>query len=285
MSLKNISQSNIMVCGIVRDCEDTLLSEISKITNALNNFKNIHYYIVESDSNDQTLNILNICKKKFQNFNYLTLGNIENNITKRTERLAFCRNKYLEYLNNFLNIKIDFVLIADLDGVNKLLNIQAIESCWETNKNWDVITANQTYKYYDIYALRHTFLNPFNHMLAINQMTDNFEEKDLIKFFIENKYFKISLNSQLINVDSAFGGLAIYKKETLKTARYCGLIDNFETCEHVSLNLQIKKNNYNIYINPKLINTDFTIHTPKINFFRQIVGFNLKKKIKKFIKL
>ena len=285
MSLKNISQSNILVCGIVRDCQYTLISELSRITNSIKNFKNIHYYIVESDSKDQTLKILEKCKLKFQNFNYLTLGKIENKISKRTERLAFCRNKYLEYLNNFSNVKIEYVLIADLDGVNKLLNNKAIESCWKTEISWDVITANQTYKYYDIYALRHKYLNSFNHMQAIDEMTDNFEEKDLLKFFIDSKYFKISSNSKLINVDSAFGGLAIYKKETLENVNYKGLENNFEICEHVCLNLQIKKNNYNIFINPKLINTDFTIHTPKNNLFRKIVGFNLKNKIKRFIKL
>ena len=56
-------------------------------------------------------------------------------------------------------------------------------------------------------------------------------------------------------------------------------MNNFELCEHVPLNLQITDNNYKIFINPKLINTDYTIHTPKINFFRKLFGYNLKIKI------
>ena len=58
-------------------------------------------------------------------------------------------------------------------------------------------------------------------------MKQNFDSKDLFKFFVKNKYFRISKKSNFIEVDSAFGGLAIYKK-TLEKVKYFGEMNNFE---------------------------------------------------------
>ena len=285
MKRKLISESNIMICGIVRDCEKTILNDLNKLDEATKNFKNKIYYIVESDSKDNTIHKLENCKSQFDNFNYISLGTLKKRFESRTERLAYCRNMYLNYLDNFNETNIDYVIVSDLDDMNRLLNIEAIESCWNTEIDWDVITANQLYKYYDIYALRHKYLNPFNQTEALSLMENFFEKKELIKFFIENKFFSISAKSKLIKVDSAFGGLAIYKKQTLENVRYHGIRNNYDVCEHVELNLQIVKNNYKIYINPKLINTDYTLHTPRISILRYFIGFNIMQKIKKYFKL
>ena len=53
----------------------------------------------------------------------------------------------------------------------------------------------------------------------------------------------IPTNSDWIEVDSAFGGLAIYKKKCFDIGHYVGTYSNGkEVCEHVSFNLQLKKN-------------------------------------------
>ena len=74
----------------------------------------------------------------------------------------------------------------------------------------------------------------------------------------------IPQDAEWIEVDSAFGGLAIYRRETLLdvSSRYIGLYkDGIEVVEHVSLHLGIIQNGYKIFINPRLINTDFTDHS------------------------
>ena len=66
-------------------------------------------------------------------------------------------------------------------------------------------------------------------------------------------------DSPWIEVSSAFGGLAIYKKECLLEGLYVGVTqEGLETCEHVSLHTNISQRGHKIFINPKLINTDFT---------------------------
>ena len=66
---------------------------------------------------------------------------------------------------------------------------------------------------------------------------------------------KINSSSKLIEVDSAFGGFAIYKKSDIPAeARYIGLSKNGgEVCEHISFHYSIKKNQGSIFINPKLV--------------------------------
>ena len=95
---KKISGSSIILCSIVRNCEKTLVAEIRTITKALNNFNNIFYYIVESDSNDTTIQKLKFCKTEFKNFKFISLGKLESKYSKRTERLAYCRNFYFEHI-------------------------------------------------------------------------------------------------------------------------------------------------------------------------------------------
>ena len=47
MSLKNIVESNIIVCGIARDCEKTIFKELKTINQSINKFKNKYFFIVE----------------------------------------------------------------------------------------------------------------------------------------------------------------------------------------------------------------------------------------------
>ena len=78
----------------------------------------------------------------------------------RTQRIAFCRNYYLKLIEESTEYNdVDYVVIADLDGVNYHLLPSSVATCW-TRSNWDVCTANQYGPYYDIYALRHSLWSP-----------------------------------------------------------------------------------------------------------------------------
>jgi hypothetical protein len=62
-----------------------------------------------------------------------------------------------------------------------------------------------------------------------------------------------------IPVDSAFGGLGIYRRSILSGARYSGADEDGDgTCEHVPLNNQLRARGARIFINPRLINTTYT---------------------------
>ena len=80
----------------------------------------MRFFLVESDSNDETLRILERFKITKSNFNYITLGSIDKILRERIERLTFWRNKYLDYIAA-TETQFDYVVVADFDNVNNAL--------------------------------------------------------------------------------------------------------------------------------------------------------------------
>lgn len=248
---------NIVVAGIVRNCEKFLIHDISRIQKALADYSDVKFLIIESDSNDNTLEILEHLKNSINGFFYISLGTLANKIPKRTERLAYCRNRYLEELeNNQMYRNAEYVLITDMDGTNELLTKEGIESCQDIY-NWDVCTANQAGAYYDLWALRHPLLSPNDCWKVFRFMVDELGVKSIAakEKALKSRMFRFHKSLKPFEVDSAFGGLAIYKRHSLQNARYTGIDNNgSEVCEHVELHRQIRENGYKIFLNPGMIN-------------------------------
>lgn len=248
----------ILVVGLVRNAEKGIQNSIKKISSALTDFRCVSYLVIESDSNDRTLESLMLLSKEIDGFRYLSMGTLKEKHPQRTDRIAVCRNKYLSEINNNPLYKhVEYVLMADLDDVNTHLSKEAIASCWSQNvPQWDVCTANQKYAYYDIYALRHPVWQPNNCLEQYDFLKKYGLSKEKAQLAaIYSKMLNIKSDSAWIEVDSAFGGLGIYKKAVLIDVHYIGLDENGkQVCEHVRFHEQIRKNGYKIYINPKLIN-------------------------------
>ncbi len=249
---------NFLVVGAARDAENTLHEDVAIINNSLQNTKSVHWFLVESDSSDGTIATLQKLKKEVPNFNYISLGNLSEKMDKRTERLAFCRNAYVkEIRTNYKNI--DYVIIADLDKLNQKLTPKAIDSCF-VRDDWDMLSANQNGPYYDLWALRHKYWCPSDCWDSYR-----FFKKYMTQYgaAMENQIFSklitIPQNSEWIEVDSAFGGLAIYKRRVFDLSEYIGVTDEGnEVCEHVHFHKILKEKNCKLFINPQLINADYT---------------------------
>jgi hypothetical protein len=85
----------------------------------------------------------------------MSKGKLSEILPNRIERIAFCRNVYVDFIrNNYKKYLWGHVAVADLDGMNFIINKKGIDSCFKVNKKWDGLMANQPYGYYDIYALR-----------------------------------------------------------------------------------------------------------------------------------
>ena len=185
-----------------------------------------------------------------------------------------------------------YVAVGDLDGVNSRLNRKSVLSCW-IRDDWDACTANQLGPYYDIYALRHTEWSPDDcwryeaQLLKKGMNPISAREKA-----VYSRQRKIPASSPWINVDSAFGGLAIYKRESLENATYSGLdLNGEEICEHVTLHAAMKADGRKLYINPRLINDEWNEHSKanmawprakrliKLILYRLLVSEKLRKKL------
>ena len=86
--LKKISDSEILIVGLANNCSKTIKDEIKNIDISFSGFKKKNWLIVESDSNDNTFEILNSIND-IENFYFTGLGILKDRFPKRTERIAY----------------------------------------------------------------------------------------------------------------------------------------------------------------------------------------------------
>ena len=277
MSILN-NEYSFLVVGIVKNCQNTITKDIERLKSSIPIFKSLEFLIIESDSSDQTILELSKLSTKINNFKFISLGKLADKLPSRTERLAFCRNVYVEEIEK--NYKgVSYVIISDLDDINKELSFDSISSCFNRS-DWDMCAANQNGPYYDIWALRHNLWNPVDPYKQLN-FFQSFSYSFLNKYVnIYSKMIKIPMNNNWIQVESAFGGIAIYKRHCFDFgARYKG-IDKLgnEVCEHISFHEELLKRNLKLFINPKFINATLTEHS-KVKTWRilYLVIFKLFK--------
>lgn len=259
----DLSGASFLIVGLTRNCAADVRNDLRQIETAFHSAKKISFLIIESDSSDNTREILDQLLSEKENFYYVSLGNLCLSLPKRTERIAHCRNHYLGLIREKNEYRdVDYIVVADFDGINTRINSKSVSTCWERN-DWDVCSANQAGPYYDIWALRHKLWSPndgwgqasFLRNMGVRQFTSVFSS-------VYSRMISIPLSSDWIEVESAFGGLAIYKKEALVRINYIGLTDQGEeVCEHVSAHEQIRAAGGRIFINPALINAGIVEHS------------------------
>lgn len=255
----------LVVVGLARNCAKSLRRDVTVLAAAAGDFSRVSFLVVESDSTDATPQILRELSEERTGFAYLSLGSLVSQHPLRTDRIAVCRNRYLDELRqNPRYAGADYVLIADLDGANRDLTVRALRSCWQSEETWDVCTANQSDAYYDIWALRHASWCPVDCWEQYRQLRPLFGHEQALSMAIHSRMVQLSPQSDWIEVDSAFGGLALYKREALLAAHYCGLdAAGVQVCEHVPFHAQLRQQGFRIFINPKLINANRTAHSAR----------------------
>jgi|688.fasta_scaffold399414_2 hypothetical protein len=279
-----LQEKPVLVVGIVKDIEKTLKKDVKNIGNALSFFQEVHWFLVESDSSDNSKQTLSELKNANKNFFYTSIEILDKSYNFRTERLAIARNKYLSHIRDRIDTnEFPYIVIADFNLLNSKLSKESVISSW-SRTDWDVVTANQSSRYYDIWALRHPLWSP----------NDCWEQHEFIKKYIKtpeivNSYtlrsrmLKIPKDSDWIAVDSAFGGFAIYRSSfLLNNVYYEGKNDvGNMICEHVPFNQKIKELGARIFINTNLINAHYTDHSRRMTMFftflRLLRYFNASK--------
>ena len=122
MHTEILQQHRILIVGVVRNSARGLRHDIGRLHGALMNCRELHWLIIESDSSDQTVDVLSQLQSELANFRFLSLNSLRLQIPIRSQRLAYCRNIYLGELDNNPDYQlIDYVVVADLDGVNNLI--------------------------------------------------------------------------------------------------------------------------------------------------------------------
>jgi hypothetical protein len=255
----------LYICGTVRDVSDCIklnVELIDQFTCALST-KNKHWIIVESDSEDDTLSCLDDLSKLKNNFFYYSYGRLKSKIPLRTDRIAYCRNKYLQLVKDSIlkNVnQADILMVVDFDNVHSNLDPVNFQKNFKYPyfHEWNASCCNSTNFYYDLWALRAP------HMINYDcwRMYDKLKKKgysSFVSYFysVMRKHKKIIHNQDPIRVVSAFGGCALYKLPLPSSSKYIGIrSDGSELCEHVSLNKSIINNGGSIFIHPSFIVTN-----------------------------
>lgn len=275
MYISNVSK--VILVGTISNAEKKLEPDFYKIFHSLHFFDEIDVFLVESDSTDSTIAVLDKISKKTPNFNYITLGNLKTRLPDRIERIRKCRNEYVKFIRNNINIKKwDYVVVADLDGMNSAIKNNSIFKLFCSQTSWDACFANQKHGYYDVYALRENSWMPNNCFDELQLIRSRISKdspskfqllkrlKRLIEFdnarkiTIYDKMRVIPKNTNWINVDSAFGGLGIYKSKWFIRYDYSKK-SNHDTShsEHVDFNLKCRNFGAEFFIVPSMINSNW----------------------------
>ena len=254
-------KKSILVTGLARDVAKLLPRELNRIEKELNDiFEIVNFLIIESDSKDNTEKVLEDIKNERNNFNYKSLGAIESILPNRIQRLAFCRNEYVkEMRENKLYKDVDFVAIVDFDIKNNRLRLNELKKLIGEH-SWDAIFANQTGRYYDIYALRKKGWVENDCFADYKKFLMSMSSQDAKELAIWSKMRKIGKNSPLIPVDSAFGGLGIYRQNVFMNFDYSLLNEQIHESEHVSLHKKITDSNGLLFIAPNMTNFSWSAH-------------------------
>jgi hypothetical protein len=252
------TKRSVVIVGCARDCEAFLPAVLHNVSRIANLYSHAAFVFVENDSRDNTREILQRWLSERASSFLVCLNKLADRETRRTARLAIARNAYMEAVHYHHLAKLDHLLVLDFDIVNT--NViseksiaEAIRFLDSSSRNAGVF-ANQL-PYYDIWALRHDLWCPDDCWAQIANRPPYLPRHRAIERYFTSRQIRISPDSPPVAVRSAFGGLAIYKLDFVRAARYVGLLPGgSEICEHVAFNEAAVRAGGMLYIYPGLLN-------------------------------
>ena len=277
------SPIRVIILGVVRNCESSICEEYSKLLRACRSLEVVDSFFVESDSTDKTYERLLSLSKSNQQFHFESLGDLRLKIPQRIERIRYCRNKYIDYLRmNHTVDSFDYAIVADMDKINSSITAFALNSCF-IDTEWDAVFSNQLFGVSDLLALRAKGWVEGDYLVELEESRKELRAAKIKSNFLSrfNQFLKydttrrrviydrmrfIGFGKKMIKVDSAFGGIAIYKSWCFFKCDYSS-IDSIHECEHVSFNLALGKFGARMFINPRFINSIFNTYNINKNFF------------------
>lgn len=253
---------SVIICGMVRDCDRELSRNILSLEQIANSFADYRIVVFENNSQDHTKQVL----RNWSNANSKVIVSINDfdesfykSIPSQKEYLPFFSlariKKYVDYRNKLLDavdatgFDSDYLMLVDMDVAR--IDVQGVLSSFASDVEWDAVTANGysrsislRRRYHDSYALCEYG------MQGVPQDADTL-------YASRKKFGSLRKNMPFQRVFSAYGGLAIFKREALANIRYRIIENNYGgvqvRCEHFSVFQQMAQNGFDkVYINPNM---------------------------------
>lgn len=258
-----MENKSLYFVGLSKNCFKTLKKNLNflKEFKAYSEYK-IYIFIIDSDSNDGTKKFCEELKKDKTIDEFIEMDNLSDRYQSRIEKLVLCRNEGLNQIKKkfngpslFLPMDMDMDLFKFMDNkkFNNLLK-------YFIEGEIDALFPFSIPYYYDIFALRKKGWVSGNNVNKADVLKRNII---LGSFFINyfyifrKQYSPNKFRNNLIDVESAFGGMAMYKiskSEMLEDAYKWDDQDSRKVCEHIF---------FNALFNKKFILKSWNIETPK----------------------
>jgi len=249
------SQAELSILGAVRDGGALLEQTLGVIDRLRARIPASDCIIATNDNSDGTLDSLTALGG---GYDVLRLDGLAEAIPDRIERLCQVRNICLARLAAHPRRR--HVLVLDLDGPNTALDIEYLSSLLDpAAQSWDALFANQAEAYYDLFALRHPLWCPRDPWRELHRARKArlglMSRRRLIARFIHARQYRIPPDHARIAVDSAFGGLGLYRRAALAGHWYAtGPRRHRAECEHVGLHRGMRAARARLFIDPALLN-------------------------------
>ena len=250
----------IVFSGPVKNCGNNLEKNLNFLINLKKDIRIdlLDIFILEGDSTDNSKIIL----EKYNRNSEIILfseNNLEEKLSNRVERIAYCRNLLLKKIKN-KGTSYDFYIPLDLDvelfsqiSTNEFIEIL---TRFQKNDDIDALFPFSVPFYYDLAALRSVGWLEDDVWIGFNNIAKKLKiGKIFLRIFvIFNKQIKKPKNNKLIQVESAFGGIGLYKlKEGITSLHKYGLSDKAVSADHIV---------FNSHFNKKYIDPNWTVKAP-----------------------
>ncbi len=208
-------QKKTLICGVCRNVSHAIPNTITHIEALGTYFADYAVIIYENNSTDNTSALFSEWAARNPKVSFHS-ENIppEHLPASRTENIARARNIILTLARDPKYSDFEYLIMADLDFRTPWPIQEILNTINTPDIEWDCVTANgvaskSNLNYWDLYALRNHQI-PFGPELIGDQ-----------PFWSKVGGYKVSGN-QWVRVYSAFGGLAIYKTQSILSSNYSG---------------------------------------------------------------
>ncbi len=213
-------QDKVLICGIARNVAKASSNTIQSIENLGRLFSDYRVIIYENNSTDGTNLIFSDWAKRdervffrSEKFSRRRLARMcMMKVLNRTEQIARARNVVLDVIMNPAFDGYKYVIWVDLDFEKPWAIDAIVETIESPKEDWDAVLA---YGAYDLFALRSPKW-PIGFELIGDRYWDRLNP--IWQSFVLDR------DGPWEKVYSAFGGIGIYKRESMRGCRYCGTV-------------------------------------------------------------
>ena len=210
----------VLICGVCKNVESAAANTIASMTALGQQFSDYKVVIYENNSKDHTTDLFHKWAQENPHVVFIServkkrelVQKLAMKRLNRTELIARARNCVLDEIMKECYADYKYVVWADLDLLEPWDVQGIVETIQYPEQEWDAVLANGSY---DLFAFRDQEF-PIGFELVGDLYWDRLDQ-------IRSR-FSMQPTDPWRKVYSAFGGLGVYKRESILGCRYSGVV-------------------------------------------------------------